>query len=51
MHHPYPLQIMGIVEHFKKEGHDLQDPKFRMKPIFEELPPDTDQNMGYNAIR
>lgn len=51
MHHLHPLQIMGIVEHFKKEGHDLEDPKFRLKQIFEELPPDTDPKVGYNAIR
>jgi len=51
MHGPRPLQIMGVVEHFKKEGQDVEHPKFRLRLIFEELPPDTDQHVGYTAIR
>lgn len=41
------IQIMGVVEHFKKEGRDLD----RMKPIFEELPPETDSKVAYDMIK
>eukprot|EP00903_Cladosiphon_okamuranus_P019699 g18102.t1 len=44
-------KIMGVVEHFKKEGHNPLSPGFRLKPIFEELPSDTDSKTGYPTIK
>lgn len=44
-------QIMGVLEHFKKEGHNPLASGFRLKPIFEELPSDTDSKMGYSTIK
>eukprot|EP00752_Nemacystus_decipiens_P004929 g4486.t1 len=44
-------KIMGVLEHFKKEGHDPLSQGFRLKPIFEELPSDTDSKTGYSTIR
>lgn len=42
---------MGVLEHFKKEGHNPLATGFRLKPIFEELPSDTDSKTAYSTIR
>ena len=44
-------QVMGVLEHFKKEGHNPLASGFRLKPIFEELPSDTDSKTGYSTIK
>lgn len=51
MHERMSPQIMGVLEHFKKEGHNPLAPGFRLKPIFEELPSDTDSKTGYKTIK
>lgn len=46
-----PRQILGVVEHFKKQGHNPLASGFRLKPIFEELPAGTDSKIAYSIIR
>lgn len=44
------LQVLGVLDYFEREGHKPLAAGFRLKPIFEELPPDTDK-IAYNTIK
>ncbi|CAN0501452.1 unnamed protein product, partial [Ectocarpus sp. 8 AP-2014] len=44
-------KILDILDGFKQEGHDPLASGFRLKPIFERLPPDTESKPAYSMIR
>lgn len=41
---------MSILDHFKKEGYNPLEKGFRLKPVFEELPPDTEKR-AYDTMK
>ncbi|CAB1105367.1 unnamed protein product [Ectocarpus sp. CCAP 1310/34] len=45
------LKILDILDGFKQEGHDPLASGFRLKPIFERLPPGTESKTAYSMIR
>lgn len=45
-----PVQILGVLKDLKTAGQDPLAAGFRLKPVFEGLPPDTDKG-AYNAIK
>ncbi|CAN0542720.1 unnamed protein product, partial [Ectocarpus sp. 12 AP-2014] len=44
-------KILDILDGFKQEGHDPLASGFRLKPIFERLPPGTESKTAYSMIR